>query len=59
MYVDTETLRIRYVEATVSVGADGESGTVSTSTTLEDFGGPVDIALPAAAENAESLWARP
>jgi len=59
MYIDTETSRVRYVETTVSVGEDGEFGTVSTSTTFENFGSSVEIDLPAEAEDAESLWPRP
>ena len=58
MYIDTETSRIRYAETTVSVGEGGERGTLSTSTTFENFGGPVEIDLPAEAENAEALWPR-
>jgi uncharacterized protein YceK len=59
MYIDTETSHVRYVETTVSVGEDGEFGTVSTSTTFENFGSSVEIDLPAEAEDAESLWPRP
>jgi hypothetical protein len=58
LYIDTETSRIRYAETTVSMGAGGEVGTVLTSTTFENFGGPVEIDLPAAAENAVTLWPR-
>lgn len=51
-YVDTETYHVRYFEMDANMTVRGEEVTMSMTMSFDDFDEPVDIELPAEAEDA-------